>query len=47
MPTVDDIPDDIKELINIGCYTEEEALKLCATNGKNEKKNGSYQALYS
>ena len=38
MPTVDDIPDDIKELINIGCYTEEEALKLCATNGKNEKR---------
>lgn len=38
MPTIDDIPDDIKELINIGCYTEEEALKLCATNGKNEKR---------
>lgn len=38
MPTIDDIPDDIKELINIGCYTEEEALKLCATSGKNEKR---------
>ena len=38
MPTLDDVPDDIKELIEIGVYTEEEALKACADNGSRERR---------
>lgn len=36
--TLDDIPDDIKELIEIGVYTEEEALARCSTNGSREQR---------
>lgn len=37
--TEDDIPDDIKELIEMGLYTEEEAEKKCAVgNGSREKR---------
>lgn len=38
MPTLDDVPDDIKELIEIGVYTEEEALKACADSGSRERR---------
>ena len=31
--TLDDIPDDIKDLIECGVYTEEEALARCSTSG--------------
>jgi len=36
--TIDDIPDDIKELIELGAYTEEEALAKCAVGSTREKK---------
>lgn len=36
--TVDDIPDDIKELISIGFYTEKEALSKCAVGNTNREK---------
>lgn len=36
--TLDDIPDEIKELIEIGVYTEEEALTRCSTNGSREQR---------
>lgn len=36
--TIDDIPDEIKELIDIGVYTEEEALAACSTNGRREQR---------
>ncbi len=36
--TVDDLPDDIKELIELGAYTEEEALAKCAVGNTREKK---------
>lgn len=36
--TIDDIPDDIKELIEMDLMTEEEALAECATNGSRERK---------
>ena len=36
--TLDDVPDDIKELIEIGIYSEEEALARCATNGSRERR---------
>lgn len=38
--TEDDIPDDIKELIEMGIYTEEEAEKKCAVgnNGNRERR---------
>ncbi len=36
--TIDDIPDDIKELIELGAYTEEEALSKCAVGNTREKK---------
>lgn len=36
--TIDDIPDDIKELIDLGVYTEEDALKACSTNGQKERR---------
>jgi len=36
--TVEDLPDDIKELIEIGAYTEEEALAKCADGSGKEKR---------
>lgn len=36
-PTIDDIPDDIKELIDMGVYTEAEALEQCAVNAGREQ----------
>ena len=36
--TLDDVPDDIKELIEMGIYTEEEALAKCSENGSRERK---------
>ncbi len=36
--TLDDVPDDIKELIELGAYTEEEALAKCAVGNTREKK---------
>ena len=36
--TEDDLPDDIKELIDLGLYTLEEALARCSTNGAKEKR---------
>lgn len=35
--TLDDIPDDIKDLIECGVYTEEEALARCSTSGAREQ----------
>lgn len=37
-PTLDDIPDDIKELIDLGIYSEEDALKACADNGSRVRR---------
>lgn len=34
----DDIPDDIKELMELGLYTEEEAKEKCAVGNKNREK---------
>lgn len=36
--TWDDIPDDIKELVEMGVYTEEEALAKCTANGGRERR---------
>jgi hypothetical protein len=36
--STDDLPDDIKELIELGAYTEEEALAKCAVGNTREKK---------
>ena len=36
--TWDDIPDDIKDLVEMGVYTEEEALAKCTANGNREKR---------
>lgn len=36
--TWDDIPDDIKDLVEMGVYTEEEALAKCTANGGREKR---------
>lgn len=36
--TIDDVPDDIKELIEAGIYTEEQALERCSTNGNRERR---------
>ena len=36
--TMDDVPDDIKELIEIGVFTEEEALAKCSDNGSRERR---------
>lgn len=36
--TMDDVPDDIKELIEIGVYTEEEALAKCSVSSGREKR---------
>ena len=35
--TLDDIPQDIKDLIECGVYTEEEALARCSSNGNREQ----------
>ena len=36
--TIDDIPEDIRELMEMGVFSEEEALARCATNGSREKR---------
>lgn len=36
--TWDDIPDDIKDLVNMGVYTKEEALAKCTANGGRERR---------
>lgn len=36
--TWDDIPDDIKELVEMGVFTEEEALAKCTANGSRERR---------
>ena len=36
--TWDDVPDDIKELVDMGVYTEEEALAKCTANGSRERR---------
>lgn len=36
--TLDDIPDDIKDLIECGVYTEEEALARCSASGSREQR---------
>ena len=36
--TWDDIPDDIKDLVDMGIYTKEEALAKCTANGSRERR---------
>lgn len=36
--TLDDLPQDIKDLIEIGVYTEEEALARCSSSGSREQR---------
>lgn len=36
--TMDDVPDDIKELIDMGLYSEEEALGKCSASGSRERR---------
>lgn len=36
--TLDDVPDDIKDLIELGVYSEEEALARCSSNGSKEQR---------
>lgn len=36
--TLNDLPDDIKELVNMGVYTEEEACAKCTANGSRERR---------
>ena len=36
--TWDDIPDDIKDLVEMGVYTKEEALAKCTANGSKERR---------
>lgn len=36
--TWDDVPDDIKDLVECGIYTKEEALKRCSANGNSEDR---------
>lgn len=36
--TWDDLPEDIKDLVEMGIYTEEEALVKCTTNGNRERR---------
>lgn len=36
--TMDDVPDDIKDLIALGLYTEEEALAKCSASGGRERR---------
>jgi len=34
----EDVPEDIKDLVECGVYTKEEALKACSTNGKSDER---------
>ena len=36
--TWDDVPDDIKDLVEIGVYSKEEALEKCTANGSRERR---------
>lgn len=36
--TLDDLPDDIKDLVAMGVYTEEEACAKCTANGNRERR---------
>ena len=36
--TMDDVPDDVKELIDMGIYSEEEALAKCSASGSRERR---------
>lgn len=36
--TWDDVPDDIKELVDMGVYTKEDALAKCTANGSRERR---------
>lgn len=36
--TWDDVPEDIKDLVECGIYTKEEALQRCSTNGNREER---------
>ena len=36
--TIEDIPDNIKEMIDAEIYTEEEVLTICASNGNKERR---------
>lgn len=36
--TMDDIPDEVKELIDMGLYSEEEALAKCSASGSRERR---------
>lgn len=36
--TVDDLPEELKELMSLGLYTEEQALAKCSTNGNKERR---------
>ena len=36
--TINDIPDDIKDMIDCGIFTEEEALVRCSSNGNREQR---------
>lgn len=36
--TMDDVPDDIKEFIEMGIYSEEDALAACSENGSRERR---------
>jgi hypothetical protein len=36
--TWDDVPDDIKDLVDMGVYTKEEALARCSSNGAKERR---------
>lgn len=36
--TMDDVPQEVKELVDMGLYTEEDALASCSTNGNRERR---------
>lgn len=36
--TLDDLPDDIRDLVEMGVYTEEEACAKCTSNGSRERR---------
>jgi len=36
--TLDDLPDDIRDLVEMGVYTEEEACAKCTANGNRERR---------
>ena len=36
--TYDDVPDDIKELVELGLYTKEDAIAKCSSNGARERR---------